>query len=104
MWGEIVLEKIKNLTKKQKIIIASVAGVLVITTIVVLLFVFLKPEKETKPAIESIKIEQPKKKEKEKKGRGRRDGIRRERRGNYSGKRSRSTKISKVQQGDRCSG
>lgn len=67
MWGEIVLEKIKNLTKKQKIIIASVAGVLVITTIVVLLFVFLKPEKETKPAIESIKIEQPKKKEKEKK-------------------------------------
>lgn len=43
------------------------AGGLVITTIVVLLFVFLKPEKETKPAIESIKIEQPKKKEKEKK-------------------------------------
>lgn len=71
MWGEIVLEnvleKIKNLTKKQRIIIASVAGVLVITTIVVLLFVFSKPEKETKPAIESIKIEQPKKKEKEKK-------------------------------------
>lgn len=62
-----MLEKIKKLTKKQKIIIASVTGALVIATIAILLFVFLKPEKENKPAMESIKIEQPKKKEKEKK-------------------------------------